>query len=322
MIVWSKQNEDRSLIAEQVKQWFFKDLGCVFGKREFAGGRYMVAVIEEREDWLAANRAFVEHLNARTASSCLYIPANIQETRRLASVKDVIEHLSQRYLEGLKRPDESVFASKIELLCPVTNQPTIFPDFDLVGFYPHAMQKSDPLYDPSNDAPFVCMNQASDMFGFALMCNDMCRNTHQCKVHELTDIGLQECLLRRAAGKWQELARRTISNFGGRTDPARLLPAHVSADSNFYVTQHDEAAFGESEKLEHFSEMPKLYLDRLITEWLRFFARGDRPRLDFVVRPALCPARIRGASGCPVMHGGGHANENFRGTGQEAVLSA
>lgn len=311
MIVWKGSEDGDALILERVRQWFARDLGCVIGKREFAGGRYMIALIDTKDDWVAAHQAFVCRLEDRSASSCLYVPVNINVTRCLESVEQVIRHLSERFLDGLKKPDESVFASKIELTCPVTNVATVFPDFDLVGFYPQAMRLSDALYDPSNDAPFVCMNQASDLFGFALMCRDMCRNAHGCEVYELTEIGLQECLLRRAAGKWQELAKKTVNNFGARTDPARLQPAHVSADSSFYVTQHDEAAFGESEKLEHFSEMPKLYLDRLIGEWLRHFSRGDRPRLDSVVRPALCPMRIRNAPmGCPYAAHNQAANEN------------
>ncbi len=301
MVIWGSQGDCDAGILEQIKHWFSKDLGCLFGKREFALRRYMIAIVENREDWLAAHRHFVQLLESHVVTSCLYVPRRRAGQNPTETVAEVIGFLSSVFLGNLKQPGESVFSSKLLLKCPVTEVPTRFPDFDLVGFYPHAMNPEDPLYDPSNDAPVICMNQASDIFGFATMCRELCINFHGQPPAEIGDRSKLEPVFSRAAGIWQEMARKTIENFGSRTDPSVLCPAHVSADHNFYVTQHDEAAFGETEKLEHFSEMPRLYLRRLVDEWLDFFSEGIPPRLDHVVRPALCPVKIRRVDARPKM---------------------
>jgi hypothetical protein len=281
-------------LCDRVEHWIAKSVDCVVGRREMSKSRYCVAVIGSPQEFAAANREFQCLAEAGSATGCFYVARDQQRVSALPDVASATDFLRTEMLSGFREiaSGESVSQS-FSLTCPVTGVVTAFPDFDLVGFYPQAGRTDDPLYDPSNFAPFVGINQASDLFGFARFTADLAVANGRAAPGAFRCPQFREEMFARAGRVWQEMARRTIESIGAKTDRTRLCPAHISGDGHFYVTPHNESAFGEGEKLEHFSEMPILYLERLLDEWRDFFAAGAPPRLKHVTRPALCPAIAR-----------------------------
>ena len=283
---------DMDLVA-QAEIWLGREVGCAFGRREFARGRYMVALAASPDEFAAANRRFHELVRVGEVSSCLYIYRRWREAQRLPDVASVTGLLRCRMLGRMSdgvNPDR--VSQTLEVECPVTGTEVAFNDFDLVGFYPQALNEADPLYDPSNHAPFACINQASDLFGFSLYVRDMMRRLDRGGSWTELDCAQIIAAIRKTVPAWNGMAERTISHFGGRTNPERLCPARLSADRLYYVTPHDESDFAEAAKRRHISEMPVMYLERMIDEWLRYFEEGARPRFGHIIRPAICPEMI------------------------------
>jgi hypothetical protein len=282
-------------LMEAVERWLAREVRCVFGRREYAMKRYAVAICGSPAEFEAANAAFVAALRDGRASACLYVHRDQARATAQPSVAAAVRMLREDLLAGrlADDPEAAVVSQPLTLPCPVTGEPTAYPDFDLVAFYPQALNELDPVYDPSNHAPVVCINQASDLYGFALMTRELLEVGQRRNGVAMLEDAHRDQVIEKAKRMWQDMASRTIEAFGEFTNPSRLCPAHVSADQRYYVTQHDEAAFGEAEKLEHYSEMPVIYLERLIREWRRFFERKAPPDLSHVMRPALCPMRVK-----------------------------
>jgi hypothetical protein len=130
----------------------------------------------------------------------------------------------------------------------------------------------------------------SDLFGFSILTRELALKLFDDPPHALAPAA-REVVFAKASGLWQGFAAVTIEGIGALTNPDRLKPAHLSADRAHYITQHDEAAFGEGEKIEHVSEMPALYTRRIIEAWRHALTAGMPARLDRVMRPATCPLR-------------------------------
>ena len=77
-----------------------------------------------------------------------------------------------------------------------------------------------------------------------------------------------------------------------RTNASLLYPARISADGRYYITPHDESTFLEDEKKLHVSEMPQIYLQRLLDEWDRQQDGERNAELLSIARPALCLAGL------------------------------
>lgn len=284
--------KDRQLL-ERVETWLSRELGCVFGRREFLKERYCIALVGNADEFEAANETFGRLLRSGTHSSCIYVFRDACAAAALETASEATAFLRHRLL-ARRNTDSEHYSQAFRIGCPVTRVEIDFTDFDLVGFYPQAGNEDDPLYDPSNYAPFLCINQASDLFGFSLYVREMMDRTGLLGAAETCDRLQLDQLLQRTRRAWHDMAARTIGHFGKNTNPQRLCPAFISTDGRYYVTPHDEAEFGETRKERHVSEMPGIYLERLIDEWQRHLEEGVVPRLRHVVRPAVCPFNLGG----------------------------
>ena len=90
-----KTEEDRALV-ELVDGWMRKQVGCLFGRREYAKGRYLLAVVETKSDFEEANRLYLEDIAVGTVSSCLYIYRNHGAATKLKTVGDAVDVLGSR----------------------------------------------------------------------------------------------------------------------------------------------------------------------------------------------------------------------------------
>lgn len=276
-------------LAQDMLNWIGKEVGCVFGRREAIKGRYCIAIVGDCDEFESANRFFINALKEGRVSSCLYVYREAEDSKKLESVADatrLLRHvLLARRETGARNGN---YTQSIELDCPATRAKVEFPDFDFVGFYPQARFESDPLYDPSNYAPVVCINQASDLFGYSLFVQEIMEKKRLGKTLTELDPGQLHDLTTHTQNAWNQLAARTIEYFGKQTNPALLAPARLSSNQCYYVTPHDEAAFGEDIKQPHVSEMPCVYLERIKEEWSRFVSGSGCPYLRHVVRPSIC----------------------------------
>lgn len=274
---------DRELMSE-VENWIARKVDCVLGRREFSQGRYCVALVADRAEFRLANARFSQLLRQGLVSACYYVCRAPYKVAALESSAKAIEHLQKIVLPGeYSEQGAGNAAQSFQLVCPVTRLPTVFPDFDFVAFYPQANLENDSLYDPSNAMPFAGINEASDLYGFACFVRDLADRQGVAEIGVHPD---RDALFQKAKRMWQGMAVRTFENIGARTNPALVCPVHVTDDERYYVTPHDESAFAEFSKRVHRSEMPVVYLDRLIAGWERAFTTGNAPCLHGVVRPA------------------------------------
>lgn len=285
------EHDDR--IHDQARDWLGKSVGCTFGRMEFIKGRYAIAIVGDAAEFEVANQWFTGLVEASRVSACPCIYRDVAQGCALQTAAAATQ-LLRRTLLRQREPlmERAHFSQSLRLACPVTGMRVDFGDFDLVGFYPQAGNEADPLYDPSNHAPSVSINQASDLYGFAVYVRDMMDRAGLAMGSRGCDADQLAALLDKTRAAWNDMAARTISHFGRNTNPERLCPAHLSDDGRYYVTPHDEAEFGETAKRRHISEMPGIYLERMIDEWHRHFAEGICPHLRHVVRPAICPDTI------------------------------
>ncbi len=274
---------DRELAAE-LENWIARKVDCVLGRREFSQGRYCIAFVADRQEFRNANAQFSQLLRQGCASACYYVSRAAYKVAALESSADAIAYLKTSVLpEELGGGGTDAAAQAFQLICPVTGLPTVFPDFDFVAFYPQAEREGDALYDPSNAMPFAGINQASDLYGFTRFVRDL---ADRLGIAEIGAHPERDALFQKAKRMWQGMAVRTFENIGKRTNAALVCPVHVTADERHYVTPHDESAFAELNKRIHRSEMPVVYLDRLIAVWETAFATGKAPCLHGVIRPA------------------------------------
>lgn len=273
------------MLVRQVSDWLTGSLGCLFGRREWYFERYMVAVIGDPADFVKANDLFRARVAAGTHSACLYV---VRDPKQEMGVRDTLQWLRATFVERLGLSDRGqVFSQCIKTVCPVTGREVIFPDFDIVGFCPQAGNEADTLYDPGVHAPVVCLNQASDIYGFSIYMREMLDRAQSQNLG-----GDESDCTHRIIAQWNDMARKTLEIFRRRTNASLLHPAHISTDGRYYITPHDESTFLEEEKKLHVSEMPQIYLQRLLDEWERQEAGERDVELRGIVRPALCLATL------------------------------
>jgi hypothetical protein len=158
----------------------------------------------------------------------------------------------------------------IRLRCPVTNQLTLFDDFECIAFCPQSDDKADLLYDPLMFAPYPSVNISSDVYGFSRFVSDSALAAWDKPVYEETDIKRIANLFERCVDRWQRVAAATIGNFEAVTDTS-LCPVHVTPDKTHWIAAHKDPAFAEQKKEVHRHELPILYATRITERWLRFF---------------------------------------------------
>jgi len=250
--------------------------------------RYVVALVRNSQEFSKANALLQGLVAGGTHVACLYVTTCDPKT--FAHSRETLEWLRSHLLKDFSLPEdacETTLSQTLSVPCPVTGTTVAFPDFDIVAFYPHAINEVDPLYDPSVHAPFICLNQASDLYGFALYMREVMERAGG---GDATNV-LPQCAMQ-AMSQWNDMACKTINAFRKRTNPAVLHPAGVSEDGRHYLTPHNEAALHELEKKVYLSEMPRIYLTRLVGEWERQLTGQGSVRLGDVVRPAVCLSEL------------------------------
>lgn len=271
-------------LVRSASDWLSGSLGCLFGRREWFRQRYMIALIGDSAEFVEANALFKARVAEETHSACLYVTR--RDPASFADGREALAWLREDLLAGIDLVSgmgDTTLSQTIRVKCPVTGRVTDFPDFDIVAFYPQAANEGDPLYDPSIEAPLVCLNQASDLYGFALYMREVAERSGG----KDSLAALPACAMK-AMAQWNDMARKTIDTFRKRTNPAVLCPASVSADGHHYISPHNEAAFHELEKKVHLSEMPKTYLVRLLGKWELELSGHSEAKLNDVVKPAVC----------------------------------
>lgn len=274
---------ENELVIDKLHQWFTTDLGCQPGRREFARGRFKFYVIEGIDDFSEKYRRFLQELAEHTASGCVFVFPDIPTTSDV-SVEDVFALLGSRLAEftlrrGFLSSQGEQVNNKITALCPVTNQMADFFDFDFVAFCPQSMNEKDPLYNPSLEMPFACINLSSDVFGFSLLVRDVCSQIFGCLPFQLSDMEKLDHLFERSIELWQRLAMNTMKTYASRTNADLVCPIHVSKSQAHWISTHSDSSFASLKPDLHLQEMPKSYAPRIVEQWRRWFEHGEK--MDF-----------------------------------------
>lgn len=271
-------------LVSLTERWFREHVGCIAGQREFNLGRYVYGSVRRELDALDLLAEFKTKTESFLAAGCLMIfPEADGSTDGLCAVKHTLLKVGEIVSSVLGLPMPSIdgagksLTATLPLRCPVTNQTVEFDDFDAIAFLPQAGNPHSPLYDPNIEAPFVCVNLTSDLYGFSLFTRDRARILHQCEVWEIDNLLLRESVFTDSAERWQQMALKTIEKFANRTQAERLRPIHASPDQRHWFAMHEDAAFGEIEKSLHKHEMPVIYTDRIIAKWRDFYTTGLSP---------------------------------------------
>lgn len=289
-----------------VASWLHRGVGCFVGRAGYGRGRFAVAVVRTPAEFDKVRAKFGDALADRELLSCLVLvePDNGALTKMTAT--DLVRYLDSTYFSR-DRVSRRRSVAQVQgysynlsylLRCPVTGVMTTYSDFDQVAFYPQATDTTDPLYDPSMHAPFVCINITSDVYGYSLAVADIHRRGQVPRppFAAMTAAARRE-IYRQALHIFQGLAEKTICHYGDATDPAVLEPIHLVHEGRYYIAQHDEAAFAEEAKLPFRNEMPVRYAPRIIDQWERYFLTGLPPDMSQVYSPSapIHPERPKSA---------------------------
>ncbi len=268
-------------IVEETKAWMTRQLPCVAGRRELNRGRYMVR---------AATRAsvpsifadFRTQLEQGSAVACLYVFNDERFYDGRSQTADVFHFLADQ-MQGITNvaADDlahgAALTNSIELRCPVTNQRTLYDDFESIAFCPQSGVKADMLYDPLMYSPYPSVNMSSDVYAFSKFVADSAISAWGKPVYQETDLGRVAKLFSQCVARWQRVATTTIRNYEALTDTA-ICPVHVTDDEKYWVAFHKDPAFAEQKKEIHRHELPIGYGTRITDRWLQFF-KGD---MDFL----------------------------------------
>jgi hypothetical protein len=276
-------------LQEQVEQWLRSGVGCLVGRAELRRERFLLAAVDGPEDLGAVKREFGSALRAGNVVSCLVLIEPEDESLKRMSIEQLVGYLDQKYFraDAVATPgnpgNPGNYSIAYRLLCPITGVEVDYSDFDQVAFYPQATDEQDPLYDPSMDAPWTCMNITSDVYGFSMLTADVHRRG--CGTGPVRPVGQlpreQRAELYATATKmFQRLAESTIENYAQATNPEILCPIHLTEGRRYYVAQHDESAFIETVKRPFRNEMPVVYVQRIIDQWEEFFSHGAIPDMS------------------------------------------
>ena len=263
-----------SAVLDDVNRWMAGKLPCVAGKREYRLGRYMIRNASK----YSVPHILTEYLGKlpdNEAVACLMVfnePAfyeghsNVGRTfHYLAEQMTLISEVSSE-----KLANGAALSRSVELRCPVTNQVTVFDDFESIAFCPQSADKSDSLYDPLMYAPYPCVNISSDTYAFSRFVADSAQTVWGKPVFEEPDMSRVSKLLDVCVARWQRIAKATIGNFVEITDTT-LCPVHITNDENHWIASHKDPAFAEQKKEIHQHELPVIYARRIADRWLDCF---------------------------------------------------
>jgi len=296
----------RTVLSEELQQWFRHCLGCVAGRREFVADRYFAVNAHNLSDIVVGWRRFLGALERREAIACLYVIRDPAEVLAYSSdaitsgagVRPTISALAEIMSTLSEEPPSTLVEGGalnfvINLKCPITARWTPFFDFDAVAFVPEAEDSTDPLYDPLMSAPVPMVNINSDIYAFSMFTRDQSLSRFECEIPQLTRRE-RHYIFDQASTAWQRMAEMTIKNYAAKVDQ-RLCPTHLTEDKRSWVANHRDPAFAELEKRPFLHEMPVQYTAKIISVWESYFENGTRPQYkDIAAAGADLPSR------CPV----------------------
>lgn len=265
-------------IVDETKEWMTRQLPCIAGRREVNRGRYMVRAATKS----AVPQIFDEYkslLEQGQAVACLFIFNDERFYEGRAQTSDVFHYLADQ-MQGISSVPAVELASgaaltnSIELRCPVTNELTLYDDFEAIAFCPQSGVRTDMLYDPLMYAPYPAVNMSSDVFAFSQFVADSAISAWRKPVYEETDIAKITKLFSQCVARWQRVATTTIRNYEALTDTA-ICPVHVTDDEHHWIAFHKDPAFAEQVKEVHKHELPVGYGTRITNSWLEFF-KGNK----------------------------------------------
>ncbi len=269
------REKPQSMVLDEINAWMTSKLPCVAGKREYRLGRYMISNASKATVPNILTE-YLAKLPRNRAVACLMVfnnPAHYegssdvgQTFRFLADQMALISDVSSERLAN-----GAALSKSVELRCPVTNQVTVFDDFECIAFCPQSADKRDRLYDPLMYAPYPCVNISSDTYAFSRFVADSAQTAWGKMVFEEKDLARVAKLLDVCVQRWQRIAKATIGNFIAITDTS-LCPVHISNDEKHWIAAHKDPAFAEQIKEAHQHELPVVYARRIADRWLDFFA--------------------------------------------------
>lgn len=259
---------------QTVHDWMRNALHCAAGRREFNRGRYMIE-IATRKTVPSILDGFQESLQNGDATACLYV---FNEPALYAGRADVAAAFG--YLATQMEPISSLPArdlkngapltTSMRLTCPVTNQLTVYDDFECIAFCPQSDNREDPLYDPLLFAPLPAVNMSSDVFAFSRFVADSALTALGKPVYEEENAKVRRAFLEKCVQRWHRVAVSIINAFERVTD-TNLCPVHVTDDGKHWIAAHKDPAFAEMRKEVHSHELPTVYAYRIIDRWLEYF---------------------------------------------------
>ncbi|WP_437826296.1 hypothetical protein [Sorangium sp. So ce1153] len=264
-------------VLKEMQAWFRDCLGCVAGRREFLLGRYMITVLDDAGDGTAVvdtYRQFRRSVLTYEKVACLLVFNNPELYAESGSTAlDTISYLAQQIAPlARERPERLIRGGSVHqrhaIKCPVTSALTLFDDFDAIAFSPQADDKNDPLYDPLMAAPYPCVNISSDVFGFSIFVRDRFLRKYNRDISRARPDDDLQGHLTECGALWQKIAAKTIRNYIAMTDTT-LCPTYLSEDERYWIANHQDPAFAESEKRAYRHEMPVAYTPQLIDRWVR-----------------------------------------------------
>jgi hypothetical protein len=283
-------------VMTDAQAWLRSGVGCLFGRVHYGKDRFALAAVSSASELTEVRKMFGEALTRNGLLSCLVLVERENNELKRLPIADLVRYLDETYFNDqddvVRRDVESVngvsYSLSYTLRCPVTGVPVPFTDFDQVAFYPQAVNKDDPLYDPSMFAPVTCINITSDTYGFAKTSEDAhAHGSASARAFSAMSKKERGQVYDLATGQFQRLADRTIMRYGQATDPEVLEPIHVTDDGCHYIAQHDEAAFIETAKRSFRNEMPTLYVPRIIEQWEDYFEHGVTPDMSSIYAPSV-----------------------------------
>lgn len=259
--------------------WMKTRLNCAAGRREYLRGRYVIEMASRQTVQEVFGR-FKAAAQAGRATACLYVfnnPAHYQGRSSVAEAFSWLAHEMEPIgsVPAAQLATGAALTSSIRLRCPVTNQMTVFDDFECIAFCPQSDDRDDPLYDPLLYAPFTAVNMSSDVYAFSRFVADSALAPAGLgkPVWQETDIGRLEAFFDTCVERWHRVAVSIIERFESVTDTA-LCPVHVTRERTHWIAGHKDPAFAEDRKEAHSHELPAIYGKRLVSCWLDFF-RGN-----------------------------------------------
>lgn len=276
-----------------VHDWMRNALHCAAGRREFNRGRYMIEIASRNTVASIADR-FQERLQNADATACLFVfnepalyPGRADVATAFGYLASQMEPISNLPARQLK--DGAPLTTSMRLTCPVTNQLTVYDDFECIAFCPQSDDRDDALYDPLLYAPLPAVNMSSDVFAFSRFVADSALTALGKPVYEVEDAEARRLFLEKCVERWHRVAVSIINTFERVTDTS-ICPVHVTKDGTHWIAAHKDPAFAETRKEVHSHELPTVYGYRIIDRWLEYFDDRKPYRANGLARDGV-PAK-------------------------------